>query len=234
MHNSHFYTSPQSEVHTSKLEFVIAHYNSHTNIHLMDENNNTLKAAQPISVEAAKAIVQFIDKGEINRADVDFKGLIPQNVIRYKTEERFIIWQTPAMKRFLHFSETLSIENGVYPIPPLVWKLVGESLCVYALEKSIETIEDNLFQAPFLNVSGNGSVCMGSARISNNLDCYEDIIEETEKAFFNSRFTHTNTNILTKRNIIDVLLEQQEKKLEIFDTSILIQKQGYETLETIL
>lgn len=223
MHNSHYHTSPQDNTHKSQLEFIIAHYNSHTCIHMADEKNDGIGAAQPISVEAAKAIVKHIDKGEVNRENIDFEGLIPTNVVRYRTEERFIIWQTPPQLKYLIFSDKLSIESGVYPIPPLLWKLVGTSLKVFALKEPLQSVEDTVYQAPFLNVDENGSVCMGNAEIDNHLDTYEEVLEQADRAFFNSVFTHTNCDLLANRNISDILAEQAEKKLKTFDTELLVE-----------
>ena len=218
-----YFQEIQDDTRSSSLQFIVAHYNNKTTFHKYISEEGRLSAPQSFTKKSAQAIVKFIDKGEINRQNLDFEGLIPQNVIRYRTEERYIVWHTPEQNRRLLFAKGLGIESTNYPIPRLLWKLEGNSLSVFALKKDIENLDEELCQAPFLNVSDDGIVCMGTANIPQHLTTYEDVMEQADKAFFNSRFTHTNTDNLATRSITDIYAEQREKKTQRFSSSLLLE-----------
>jgi PRTRC genetic system protein B len=117
--------------------------------------------------------------------------ILPASIL-VRTSE-LLVWWTPAQRRVLFFSEcseaATEMNGKSYPVPPLVFKVSGGSLCVRALEKNERpAAETKLKTAPFWNCSESGEVCLGTMRVpdSNGVDA----IEGWQRGFFQSEFTH--------------------------------------------
>lgn len=210
------------EVSADRLSFIIAQYGNRTVYHDYNNKTNSLSAGKPFSLETAKELVEFIDRREVNFENIDFKGIIPRNVLSYKTNSKNIIWFSKPMKRKLFF-KGVNIKTTEYPLPYLLWKLRAGSIYIYALKE--EPVNENipLFNSPFLNVYKDNTVCEGNAFGNVNdeaIEFYEDLIRETEHSFFNSYFTHTNSDKLIKGNLLK-MYEDLERK-EKFDNSVLL------------
>jgi PRTRC genetic system protein B len=80
--------------------------------------------------------------------------------------------------------------NGMqFSQPPLVWRVRHGGLSIRALaENKRPNVETRLAVAPFWNLSDNGSVCIGSMRCPESSSVAS--IEEWEKGFYESAFTH--------------------------------------------
>lgn len=204
-----------------RLQQILAIYNNRIVVHEHLENNQ-LGAGQPLTVQSAKGIFSFI-RGTEFEEKYSFRGIIPPNVLRFSSENVNIVWTTEPSIRQLHFKEDLPINSGYYPVPRLLWRLKQDNLDVFALKGDENQLSTKLYQAPFLNVYSSGNVCMGSSDYKTKSRFYEMHIQRAESGFFNSVFTHTNTDHVVKSNIVDVMNEMAEKKSKAFDTSLLVE-----------
>ena len=194
-----------TKIKEQQLNFVIAGYEDKLVYH--ENVDGELKAGKPISEDSLKSIFKVLNSKFIDfDTTYEFKNMIPKNVIKFSTDEIKIIWYTPSTIKKLFFSDEVPIETGCYPVPVLLWKLVNNSLYVYALDSIPKSFNSKLYNAPFFNTSSDGSICMGNARFTNDTNTnYEEIISLAETAFFNSYFTHSSNNNLLKENYVEYM-----------------------------
>jgi PRTRC genetic system protein B len=112
-----------------------------------------------------------------------------------------IAWWTPRRRRqmFYEISEgKMRMLNGMlFPQPALVWKVIHGTLNIRALaENKRPDAGTRLAVAPFWNLSDDGSVCVGSMRCPESTSVAS--IEQWEKGFYESAFTHANVGRLTR------------------------------------
>ena len=169
-------------------------------------SNNKLLSRKPMTKKSLKTIFKFLNS-ENDFSGYKFREIIPKNVISVDTDSGEIAFTTNAQRRKMIFRN--SFKTTEYNIPKLLWVFKSNSLSVFALKSDIKSNENYLFQAPFLNVGSTGSVCMGNTRFENNFEYFEDFMEYLQNQFFNSVFTHTNTDILAKENLHDVYEKAQ-------------------------
>lgn len=122
-------------------------------------------------------------------------GILPPTVLFL--DQMFpgtLVWSTPAQQRDLFFKEGLTIANGSYPVPALLWCATAVSLSLYALASPERPVPLTALQyAPFFNVFKTGSVCMGSAKVTiPKKATVESFMAAWETAFFTSYFSHLN------------------------------------------
>lgn len=215
---------------TDDLTGILAVYKSTIKFFPYEDGN--LQAERLPIKENFDKLKTLLDSSEEYKT-YSFDGIIPNNVLKFKSDTCNIVWTSDAKKRTLLFSDALPIQSGTYPVPKLLWKFDGKTLKVFALTAADITENSNLYQAPFLNVSNSGEVCMGTAKTKCKSTNYNTIIAFLENQFFNSYFTHTNTNDLIKGNITSMYLEQQEKKTKSFDNQLLLIN-GNQTVKNIL
>ena len=169
-------------------------------------SNNKLLSRKPMTKKSLKTIFKFLNS-ENDFSGYKFKGIIPKNVISINTDSGEIAFTTNIQRRKMIFKN--SFKTTEYNIPKLLWVFKNNSLSVFALKSDIKSNENYLFQAPFLNVGKTGSVCMGNTKFENNFEYFEDFMEYLQNQFFDSVFTHTNTDILAKENLHDVYEKAQ-------------------------
>lgn len=169
-------------------------------------SNNKLLSRKPMTKKSLKTIFKFLNS-ENDFSGYKFKGIIPKNVISINTDSGDIAFTTNIQRRKMIFKN--SFKTTEYNIPKLLWVFKNNSLSVFALKSDIKSNENYLFQAPFLNVGSTGSVCMGNTKFENNFEYFEDFMEYLQNQFFDSVFTHTNTDILAKENLYDVYEKAQ-------------------------
>jgi PRTRC genetic system protein B len=116
--------------------------------------------------------------------------ILPSSVL-VRTSE-LLVWWTRAQHRLLFFSESSEagdLDAKRYPVPALVFKVSVGSLSVRALAKDERPApETKLMTAPFWNCSESGEVCVGTMRVPESSGV--DAIEDWERGFFQSEFTH--------------------------------------------
>ena len=119
--------------------------------------------------------------------------ILPERVL-VRTADT-IVWWKPASQAVMFFSDRggdalLKKLNGKrFPHPPLLFKVNSSNLWIRALgAKRRPTGKSPLYLAPYWNCYDNGSVCTGTMRIPREQSV--NAIEEWERSFFQSEFTH--------------------------------------------
>jgi PRTRC genetic system protein B len=193
------YITSSNEQH---LKFVLCAYDNKMIYHDYNHKTDELSAGKMLTVDAAKTLFKF--SNEINSMkQYEFNGIIPSNVLRFKTDEKYIIWETePGIKEIL-YHESLPVKSGKYWVPRMIWKLNANSLSVHAIMKEVKSEKDKLYNAPFFNVSKGGSVCMGNTKFTDQGYNYEKIMKKVEEGFWGSVFTHSNNDALLHFNFVE-------------------------------
>lgn len=116
--------------------------------------------------------------------------VLPPNVIA--RTPHLIAWWTPAHSRPLFFregSKLARVSGKHFPLPALVWKVIGCELYVRALrEEARPKADTQLYRAPFWNTSRTGLVCQGTMSRPERVTV--DTIEQWVDGFFGAQFTH--------------------------------------------
>ena len=139
-------------------------------------------------------------------------GRIPENLLfaDNRLGHQKYIWHNPPRKRYMYFAKQLSIPNGEYHVPGIIFVASNEKLNVYAFKE--DKPEEKLFKAPFFNTT-DGSVCLGSSKIEYPLNpSYTDILNYWEKMFWLTEFTHLGgSHNPTKNNLVNVTKQSKER-----------------------
>lgn len=185
----------------------------------------------PMNDETLAELSQCIKTREVDR--INCKGFLPKNLL-YFNENNFkpnLIWYLPKSKRHLSFKKELGIKDGNYNLPALIFKLSNELLSVFAIKDVEVTEKTKLYAAPFHNVHGDGSICLGSAIVKKSNELTE-IIKNYEDAFFMSRFSHyMNQGSPIKGNLNTYF---KQLKTNEFDNDLLVEKKIIKTLKELL
>ncbi|SHK93485.1 PRTRC system protein B [Chitinophaga jiangningensis] len=152
---------------------------------------------RPLQQETISDMVDFFfdERQSQNRV----VGLLPENLLSFEAlpgGKYTMIWYCPAQTRVLYFAKDLHLPSGKAQVPPLIFKVSSGNLYVYAFTEATRPAEDTqLFLAPFHNVSADGHVCLGSAKVkAPSKPTYADIIKYWEDLFFLSEFSHLAGN----------------------------------------
>lgn len=160
------------------------------------------------------------DLAEALGAAVRFAGFVPTTVLY--TGPDILAWWCPAQTRPVYFRtdkdpagdqpdqdqgddtkgragrERLANRSGPAPHPALIFAATGREWFVRAAADLClrPTPQTKLHRAPYFNVWESGRICTGNVRLPERLDT--STLVGYEDAFFNSRFTHPNTDRLVK------------------------------------
>ena len=207
---------------TSKPVFAIVGYegeNGYADLKYFPIENNSIGAEIPFDNECLidlKESVNTIDA--THKKELCFKSIIPKNIVCFQNNN--IIWTVNETKKHLYFDNDIKLNDGYYHLPKLLFAFINKTLFVYAIKNGAIQENTELFNAPFLNVYQNGSICMGNVNTDISKFSYiEDAIQYLESAFFKSIFTHTNHNKIIKGNIISYF---QELKNTSFNSNKLL------------
>ena len=141
-----------------------------------------------------------------------------------------VIWWTPPMQRpmFLKVhndAEEECTSQGMCPLPAMVWMLNAGTLYVYAIRGDARPIQsDQLCQAPLLNVSDTGAVCLGST-VTPGYEAGDDVTGWAT-AFFESTFTHagdvTPGQLIKRVDPVEFWRSMVEKPPSTFPSEVLV------------
>lgn len=185
---------------------------------------NILGAGVPLTEEGIQDIVEYF-KGKEGRESM-IKGIVPDTLLYsdWGIERKILVWYNPPAKRKMQFTKELAIPNGNAWQPGLIYVLEDGDLDVFAVNCAGRPSADaELLRAPYHNVSASGSVCLGSARISNpRTITYTNIIQHYELLFWASEFSHLAGNDTPVKGNLNTYWKQAIKSGKPFDHSILI------------
>ena len=177
--------------------------------HFDMDNNGIPINAHPLTVKEANVLAKSLQTDdEKNQAFLKPKGILPTNILHINpsAEKATVLWYTKAKQRQLYFVDSLGIPNGKAQVPPMLWLASKNSLSVFALANDRRPTEKTpLHYAPFFNIYEKGNVCMGTVGIDvKNSASVEEFIQAWEHYFFNSYFSHSLCENLTKKNIVNL------------------------------
>ncbi|WP_449387178.1 PRTRC system protein B [Chryseobacterium lineare] len=174
--------------------------------HFDMDSNGTPINAHPLTVKEANLLAKALKTDEEkSKAFLKPKGILPTNILHINPSEKgTVLWYTKAQQRQLYFVDSLDISNGKAQVPPMLWFANKNSLSVFALANDRRPTEKTpLHYAPFFNIYEKGNVCMGTVSIDiKNSASVEEFIQAWEHYFFNSYFSHSLCENLTKKNIV--------------------------------
>ena len=173
----------------------------------MDSNGNPINA-HPLTVKEANVLAKSLQTDEEkSKAFLKPKGILPTNILHINPSEKgTVLWYTKAQQRQMYFVNGLGIPNGMAQVPPMLWFANKNSLAVFAITTNRRPTEKTpLHYAPFFNIYEDGKVCMGMVTINiKNSASVEEFIQAWEHYFFNSYFSHSLCENLTKKNIVNL------------------------------
>ncbi|WP_444660032.1 PRTRC system protein B [Flavobacterium columnare] len=174
--------------------------------HFDMDSNGTPINAHPLTVKEANVLAKALKTDEENsKAFLKPKGIFPTNILHINLSEKgTVLWYTKAQQRQMYFVNSLDIPSGMTYVPPMVWYASKNSLSVFALASDRRPTEKTpLHYAPFFNIYEKGNVCMGTVSIDiKNSASIEEFIQAWEHYFFNSYFSHSLCENVTRKNIV--------------------------------
>ena len=178
----------------------------------------TLGPAQPLTMAFVESLVRSL--GGTVPAEV-----LPENILA--KGDRLIVWWTREQRRQMFFSNAegkmAGLNGGIFPQPPLVWKVTNGELSIraFAVNKRPQATT-TLAVAPFWNLSDDGCVCTGTMRRPESATVAA--IPAWERGFYESAFTHANVGRITRhQGGFEGLWELLKNKRRRFPTETLIQ-----------
>jgi len=150
----------------------------------------------PLMEDTLGSIVGTISKDFVIHHD-GFE-LLPYNILfNQQTPGRMnIIWYFEKPKKKLIFSSEMKMPKKEIIIPNMVFQYANSVLSVFCYDKEGRpNAGTKMLHSPFPNVNIMGGVCLGSAHVDTKTTSLSTFMRSAEKAFFDSRFTHSSANI---------------------------------------
>lgn len=230
-------------------DILSSHYNpSAMLVVYKNGNDHTYLEVRPIDKKGVPGAAKPVSQGFVSDMLQHFSssvaltphGPVPSNMLYADTrpgQERYIWWEGPK-NRMQYFTKSLGLEDGMYPMPGVIYCVNGSSLHVYAFAGRKPGRNATLLEGPFFNVS-RGSVCLGSAKTDKPSDLtWEALQQYWQKLFWGSVNVHLGTNPIRESkdipgggNLVLVLKDCLGK--DSFDTNILKPIRGL-TLSNLL
>lgn len=172
--------------------------------------NGKLCEALPLTEESIARMVDFFSDKQMKSNTIS--GFIPENMLylNWSADSKVMCWYNRPMERMMHFRQDLHIPSGLAWQPTVIYLVDNNNLYVYTAKAIKVTSKTPVFMAPYHNVSDNGSVCLGSAKIKKPEKLtYENLMNYWEAMFWGSVFTHhgnedcanTNINLYWKKSV---------------------------------
>jgi len=162
--------------------------------------------AMPLTAENCAKFMSVLEQrsrvssdGDTVATQFELRKPIPPNMLFAYDEDATVVccWWEPSKRRVIshRMNEKREEDSFTATTPHMLFLVYGDTLYVYAMKKQPKRDEDGtlsfqLCNAPFWNVSGDGRVCLGTAKISmtEKVD-FTWIMQEYSRAFWGSYFT---------------------------------------------
>ena len=183
---------------TYKPSLALMIYQSGEDYYLESHNINEqgqLLEGKPLKQETIQGMVDvFFDE---RKNQIQVGGYIPDNLLSFDAKpggQYHMIWYRPAEIRYIHFAAPLRIPSGQVWVPAMIYQVDRKGFSVYAFRSnSRPNLKTKLFRAPFHNVSDNGNVCLGNAKVNRpKVNTYTSLMKYWEDLFWLSEFSHLN------------------------------------------
>ena len=178
-----------------------------------DVTNNKMGSGNPIDpIDAVHLIDKLVERKEVKSGWLDHR-------VMYETDN-VLVWyrkaDTKPTSLWFRTGEKAPIEV-LAKLPTLIFKRLKQSSTtfVYACAGANRPKQNQkMYQAPLFNTSLNGAFCLGSATVPVGDIETEVMIDGTEKAIFDSLFTHSNQpNTFSKIKYGQIINNQQHIKI---------------------
>ncbi|OXB07766.1 PRTRC system protein B [Flavobacterium pectinovorum] len=174
----------------------------------MDKNGTPINA-HPLTEREAKELARALATEKDNdKAFLKSSGILPTNILHINPnkDKGAVLWYTKTQLRQMYFVDSLGIPSGKAHVPAMLWLASKKSLTVFALASDRRPTEKTaLHYAPFFNIYEKGNVCMGTVDIDiKNSASVEEFTRAWEHYFFNSYFSHSLCENLTRKNIVNL------------------------------
>lgn len=159
-------------------------------------------------------------------------GVLPSSMLYVddRPGHKTFIWYNPPQKRSMTFVKSLSLKDGVYNVPGIVYVVRGDSLYVYAFKGKRPSERRKLSRYPMFNVYGDCRVCLGSARVQKPRNyTWEALTKYWETMFWGSTNSHLIGPNPVSGNLVLALKESLDKP---FDTKWLLK--GHVSLKELM
>lgn len=143
--------------------------------------------AKPLYKDTLKELVKAVKVEDVKQWVL--KGKLNKNILCVEPQKQKIVWVLRKSKQYLHFNDD-ELKSGTYNLPNIVFKFNKGQLFVYAIKRIAEN--SMLYAAPFFNVYSNNTLCWGNLIFNPKNYHINTIMDEIEKLFFGSMFTHSN------------------------------------------
>jgi PRTRC genetic system protein B len=210
---------------TSKLAIVI-HGNgsgSRSCVTRHTIKNGKMALGEVISVEElSQTLIDLQTKNTSIKSTIAPSEFIESNIIA--SSSKMLAWHTPRKEQTLFLSKS-SVKVTLPPLLYVYRPAMGHgnaSLAIFALAANKRpTAETKLYHAPLMNIYGDGKLCLGSMIIPQKIT--DTTTKTVENEFFGSKFTHPNTQKITRKPVnIEVFYHQKEKSGKPIMTSELM------------
>lgn len=172
--------------------------------HAVNESGHLMEG-KPLKQETIEGMVDIFFDDRQNRSQI--AGMIPENLLWYELlpgGNYSLTWWQPAQVKQIFFSPDLHIPSGKAWMPALIYKVTRRSLYIFAANIDQRPEEKTpLFRAPFHNVSNDGLVCLGNAKVKKPAEnSFKSAMQYWEDMFWLSEFSHLHgTTNPTKSNL---------------------------------
>lgn len=165
---------------------------------------------EPLTGENCARVKELFDKlsrttSEGNEVATDFvlrKPIPPNMLLAYKVlGSPTCVWWEPSRVRTISHRFRQDRDSLDARVPHMLFVVQGSELTAYALKEPPSRDEDGelkleLYKAPFWNTNANGTVCLGTAKVSmtQTVD-FTFIMESYSQAYWGSYFTHGQAHL---------------------------------------
>lgn len=200
--NEHFFSkSHVTKVRTASLQAEFALVFTHAGEmtlatrHLI--NNNTLQAGKPVNPEQILEDI-VMDNKRMQQVEKDTPNAItflPQNLLIENAQH--IVWYQKSQSRPMWFCVGRTLQLRVnWPAVLFIVNKRSRTMLTFALASNQRPRPSTrLYRAPFMNISGSGAFCLGSATLPEVIN--SDNLDQMETCLYDSNFTHINDQSLT-------------------------------------
>lgn len=169
-----------------------------------------------------KALTETVITRQQQRSD-----FIPEHLLVDKPTQT--VWYRPSCKRDLLFKFGNKQHKLIAHLPALLFIRDLHELRMFALNSDARpTLNTPLYHAPLMNINGQGSLCLGDARLPEIISSDEETLTKTENCFFgcySGHINHSHTlNIdrrITTNALFKYFVEQEKQELNQFDITVL-------------
>ena len=150
------------------------------------DKDQKMSAGVPLSIDSLEALYTYMVNRKMGSGQL--AGTISKNVIYMNPALNVYVWTVPGGKREVKLARGAGLRKGWIKYPPMVFAVNGKTLSIFVYSTSMS----KLYPAPFYNIYDDGSVCLGTVRLTsvNNAKTYAEYTSAWENLFFNSKYSH--------------------------------------------